>query len=186
MIRKILLLALVWLISLNKSFAVINNNPATVKLYLEYIKIDSSYNNTSTKHKNRLYIQVTEYSDIKHSQEYRIPMYPKHWLIKDLSKLKNILLWKNNIDFCENKKIIISLIDQAFPPLDNDQSLGSVKLILHNKKSRRLQVTWDAAGFKEDVQIKKIFNKKSPNTITFSMQSKQGSYLLKFYMINKK
>lgn len=186
MTRTIILLILVWVIGLNTGLAVINNNPATVKLYLEYIKIDTKYNNTIKKHKDRLYIQVTEYSDITPSKEYRIPMYPKHWLANDLAKLKNILLWQNTIESCENKKLIISLIDQEFPPLENDQSLGSVKLVLCNKNSKKLQVNWDAAGFKENVQIKKIFNKKSPNTIIFSMQGKNGDYLVKFYLTYKK
>jgi len=137
MARKIIILLAVWLISLNTSLAVINNNPATIKLYLEYIKIDTKNNDPIKKHKNRLYIQITEYSDIKHSKEYRIPMYPKHWLAKDLAKLNKILLWQNTIDSCENKKLIISLIDQEFPPLENDQSLGSVKLVLNNNNAKK-------------------------------------------------
>lgn len=188
MIKKLLLL---WLIGSTTCFAINNISDATninpiieTKLYLEDIIVTTNVNNK--KYKDKIYIQITEYSDIKHAKEYRIPMYPKHWLQQDLLKLKNILLWHNLVESLESKKLIISLVEQEFQPLESDQSLGSIKLILDNKnQGKKMRINWDVAGFKEKIQIKKIINKKSPNTIMFNMQGKNGDYIVKFYVKTK-
>ena len=90
------------------------------------------------------------------------------------------------VESLESKKLIISLVEQEFQPLESDQSLGSIKLILDNKnQGKKMRINWDVAGFKEKIQIKKIINKKSPNTIMFNMQGKNGDYIVKFYVKTK-
>ena len=161
-----------------------NINPnVEVKVYLDAIKL-----NSSTKPENKIYIQITEYSNIHHAKEHRIPTYPKHWLQRDLLKLKNIILWQGVVESLETKKLVISLVENEFISLRGDESLGSVKLILDNQdqeQNQKINITWDKAGFKEPIQIKKIINKKLPNHIAFQMQGKHSDYLVKFYVKTK-
>jgi len=158
-----------------------NVNPnVEVKVYLDEIKL-----NKATKPENKIYIQITEYSNISHAKEHRIPTYPKHWLKRDLLKLKNIILWQGVVESLETKQLIISLVENEFISLRGDESLGSIKLILDNQnqdQNQKINIAWDNAGFKEPIQIKKIINKKLPNHIVFQMQGKHSDYLVKFYV----
>ena len=162
MFRKFLFLWLISLTCLTVSAEDLNNldnvnNEANinsnveVKVYLDAIKL-----NKSIKQENKVYLQITEYSNLTQAKEHRIPTYPKHWLQRDLLKLKNIILWKGVVESLETKRLIISLVDNEFISLRGDESLGSVKLILDNQnQEQKINIVWEKAGFKEPVQIKK-------------------------------
>ena len=194
MFKKILFLWLITVACITVNADNINNldndnneaniNPnVEVKVYLDTIKL-----NKPIKSKDKVYIQITEYSNIAHAKEHRIPTYPKHWLQRDLLKLKNIILWQGVVESLETKQLIISLVENEFISLRGDESLGSIKLILDNQnqdQNQKINIAWDNAGFKEPIQIKKIINKKLPNHMVFQMQGKHSDYLVKFYVKTK-
>ena len=151
-----------------------NSNPTEVIVKLDAITVNKPV-------KDKIYIEITEYSSINKAKEYRIPSYPKHWLIKDLPKLKNTTLWKGTIQDSENKKLIISLVDNDFPPLDSDQPLGSVKLTLTNKNDK-INIDWDKAGFKEPINIQKIASNDGSDHVIFKMQGKRSEYTVGFFV----
>jgi len=151
-----------------------NSNPTEVIVKLDAITVNKPV-------KDKIYIEITEYSSINKAKEYRIPTYPKHWLIKDLPKLKNTILWNGIIQDSENKKLIISLVDNDYPPLDSDQPLGSVKLTLTNKNDK-INIDWDKAGFKEPINIQKISSSDGSEHVTFKMQSKRSEYTVGFFV----
>ena len=192
MFRKFLFLWLISLTCLTVSAEDLNNldnvnNEANinsnveVKVYLDTIKL-----NKSIKQENKVYLQITEYSNLTQAKEHRIPTYPKHWLQRDLLKLKNIILWKGVVESLETKRLIISLVDNEFISLRGDESLGSVKLILDNQnQEQKINIVWEKAGFKEPVQIKKIIDQKQPNHVAFTMHGKHSDYLVRFYVKTK-
>lgn len=192
MFRKFLFLWLISLTCLTVSAEDLNNldnvnNEANinsnveVKVYLDTIKL-----NKSIKQENKVYLQITEYSNLTQAKEHRIPTYPKHWLQRDLLKLKNIILWKGVVESLETKRLIISLVDNEFISLRGDESLGSVKLILDNQnQEQKINIIWEKAGFKEPVQIKKIIDQQHPNHVAFIMHGKHSDYLVRFYVKTK-
>lgn len=186
MVKK-LLLYLIFLTATELSTASIDSNinpNIELKIYLDAIKV-----NKPIKPKDKIYIQVTEYSNIYKPKEHRIPAYPKHWLQRELSGLKNILLWHGVVESLEKKELIISLIEQELLPLNSDEPLGSVKLIMDNKhQGQKMLINWEQAGLKENVNIKKIKTKtKSTKTsqVIFEMQGKNSNYLIKFHTVTK-
>lgn len=154
------------------------SNPAKIILKLKSITVNKLV-------KDKVYIEITEYSNIAKSKEYRIPSYPKHWLAQDFTKLKNTTLWQGTINKLENKELVISLVNNYFPPLENDKPLGSIKLTLNNNKNK-IGINWDNAKFKEAIQIEKIPNKNFPNYATFKMKNKKSEYIIEFSLTFEK
>lgn len=150
-----------------------STNSAKIILKLKSITVDKLV-------KDKIYIEITEYSNIAKPKEYRTPSYPKHWLAQDFSKLKNTILWQGTINKLETKELVISLVNNYFPPLENDKPLGSVKLTLNNNKKNKVDISWDNAKFKEAIQIEKISNKNFPNYATFKMKNKTSEYVIEF------
>lgn len=168
-------------------------------LFLNFMAVDYSYasNNSAKKLaipkvilqldaitidrlvEDKIYIEITEYSNLHKAKEYRIPTYPKHWLIKDLPKLKNIELWQGAVNKLENIELVVSVVDNDFPPFDSDRPLGSVKLKLENKHNL-ININWDSANFKEPIQIEKISHTKSPNHVKFKMKNQNSEYIIGF------
>ena len=155
-----------------------DNNPAKIILKLKSITVNKLV-------KDKVYMEITEYSNVAKPKEYRIPSYPKHWLAQDFPKLKNTTLWQGTIDKIENKELVISLVNNYFPPLENDRPLGSIKLTLNNNKNK-IGISWDNAKFKEAIQIEKISNKNFPNHATFNMKNKTSEYIVEFSLTREK
>ena len=180
MLKKFLFVLLV-LLNFNINYLYANDNTIKKSPQTEAIlKLDTITVNKSVK--DKIYMEITEYSNIARAREYRIPTYPKHWLVKDLPKLKNTVLWQGIVKQSENKELIISLVENDFPPLDSDEPLGSIKLILNNKNNK-VNINWDNAGFKEPIQIQKVTDKQSPNHIKFKMKNKHNEYTIEFLVI---
>jgi hypothetical protein len=186
MVKK-LLLYLIVLTASEISIASLDSNinpNIELKIYLDAIKV-----NKPIKPKDKIYIQVTEYSNIYKSKEYRVPAYPKYWLQRELSELKSIILWHGAVESLEKKELIISLIEQNLFPLDIDASLGSIKLIMDNRhQGQKMLINWEQAGLKENVNIKKIKNKTKPtkpSQVIFEMQGKNSNYLIKLHTVTK-
>lgn len=196
---KFLIKNFLWIISIVSLIAVnadiivdsetsINPN-LIVKVYLDTIKINTPIRQSKTKKnklKDKICLQITEYSNLNEAKEYRIPSYPKHWLHRDLFKLRNIMLWQGVVESLESKDLILSLVETNFLPLNSDKSLGSIKLKLDNKDpDQNLKIFWDKAGFKERTKIRKIINKKCSNYVVFYMEGKNSNYVISFYVTTK-
>lgn len=110
---------------------------------------------TSEKKGDELYFHVTKYSNLGHSVESRIPIFPEHWLSKQLNKVKNVEIWKGSLKEGESIKLIISLLDQDLPPWDADDLLGSAQLMLSNQKGK-LKTEWVVPVFEETEEVEML------------------------------
>jgi hypothetical protein len=175
---------LIWLIlilsftSVMSSIANAQSNPNKqnkVILYLESI----SYNKSV---KDKIFIHITEYSNIEEPTEYRLPTYPKHWLTKELGKLKDIVLWQGRLKNLENKSLVVSLVDHDNPPLDSNEPLGSVRLNLTNDAYKGIISNWEDADFDEPIKIEKITDLDSASGYTtFKLTNEKNEYILNFF-----
>ncbi len=77
---------------------------------------------------DELYISVTEFPTVGSPSHYQIPSYPTHWLSKYLTNVKDVVIWKKNLNHCEPIDLLISLVEEDFAPWNMDDSLGSVQL----------------------------------------------------------
>ena len=109
---------------------------------------------------DNLFFLVTQSRQAAKPQEERIPIYPLHWLSKQLSGVKNVILWQGPLKEGESIKLTYSLIEQKFPPWDlDDFMIGSAQLILSNQKGR-LKKEWSVPDIEEktEVEIQKLAN----------------------------
>lgn len=70
--------------------------------------------------KSDITLSITEYSQNKEPQQFRVPHFPSHLLSQYLKDFKEITLWKKNINKCKPMDLLISLYEE--------HSLGTVKL----------------------------------------------------------
>ena len=129
----------------------------------------------SEKHGDELYFSVTKYSNKKESTQKRIPMFPTHWLSKNLDTIKNIKLWEDTIQKDEAVQLIISLIEHDSPPWDLDDHIGSVKVTLVNKKGK-LKIDWSIPNLSDQTEVTKL-KKNSPS---FILKGDGGRYKVIF------
>jgi hypothetical protein len=105
-----------------------------------------------SKHNEKLYFSITEYPTKGHPTIAREPIYPLHWLNKDLSKLNNVKLWAGKIDSENSVLLIFSLMQQELPPFDVDEHLGSVQVKLVNNKGK-VEAVWGTPHFSDQPKI---------------------------------
>ncbi len=77
---------------------------------------------------DELYISVTEFPTVGSPYHYQVPAFPTHWLSKYLSNVKDVVIWKKNLNQCEPIDLLITLVEEDFEPWNMDDSLGSVQL----------------------------------------------------------
>lgn len=90
-------------------------------------------------HGDELYFSITEYSSSEAARHYQVPDFPTHWLSDYLGSVKNIVLWKRDLNEGESVSLIISLVERDVPPWNVDDLLGSVKLKVKREKNRLLK-----------------------------------------------
>ena len=148
------------LITLLISFWLSMGNAACKETYFVVKLTDMKVEKTSDAGGDNLFFLVTQSRDESKAQEERIPIYPLHWLSKQLMGVKNVILWQGEIKEGEVVKLTYSLIEQKFPPWDLDEfMIGSAQLILSNHKGKVKKV-WSVPDFdeKNDVEIQKLTN----------------------------
>jgi hypothetical protein len=95
--------------------------------------VDIVVEKTADKDFDDLFFNITQYSNLKVESESRIPEFPKHWLSKQLSSLKNVILWRGKIEAGETLQLVLSLMEQDSPHWDPDDAIGAAKVILLSK-----------------------------------------------------
>ncbi len=121
---------------------VLNAMEVTVKL------TDVRAERTLEKEGDEIYFNITQYSNQHKPQDLRIPVYPSHWLSKQLSKVKNVILWQGTVEKGESIRLILSLLEQDSPPWDLDTMIGSTELTLENRQGKLIK-TWGIPAFEK-------------------------------------
>jgi len=104
-----------------------------------------------------VYFNITQYSSLGHSSEKRIPIYPAHWLSKQLSDVKHLSLWDGVLMEGESIKLVITLSEQDLHPWDTDHLIGAITLTLQNKKGK-LHSKWNIPVFEEKDEVEMVQN----------------------------
>lgn len=101
---------------------------------------------------DELYFNVTQYSSFGRSRTERIPQASGYWSFKYLDKVKDISLWEGLLHDKEEIKLILSVVEQDFPPWDLDELIGGAQLLLKNKEGK-LAYEWVVPVFEEQADI---------------------------------
>jgi len=102
-----------------------------------------------------VYFNITQYSNLGHSKEGRVPAYPGHWLSKQLPSLKNLTLWRGSLKENESIKLILSLGEQESSAWEVSTSIGAAQLTLENKGGK-LKKTWTVPIFEEKEEVEML------------------------------
>ncbi len=121
---------------------------------------------TADKGVDDLFFNIRQHSNLKGDSENRIPEYPKHWLSKQLSSLKNVVLWDGKIEQGESLKLVLSLMEQDFPPWDPDDAIGAAEVSLLNQNGR-LKIQWGVPKFEKNNQEVEMLKRAVPQRYIF-------------------
>ncbi len=144
----------------------------TAVVKLSNIKVEKS----SDRGGDEFYFNITYYSSLGHSKNIRIPESPTHWLSQHVETVKDINLWTGTLAEGEEVRLILSIVEQDYPPWDPDDLIGGVELILKNEKGK-LKKKWDVPTFEERVEVEM---KKPGNPQTFIFKGDEALYDVAF------
>lgn len=125
---------------------------------------------TSERLGDEVYFSVTEYSSKSTPKLFRVPMFPLHWLSRELPQVKNVNLWTGELKEEESVLLILSLIEQDLEPWNVDDHLGSVQVKLANKKGK-IVAQWGQPKFSDQPKVEQP-DTKVPKFIMFGEASK--------------
>lgn len=133
----------------------------------------------SKKSGDKLYINITESSNLGKTTTTRMPEKPTLSFSKNSAQFKNLILWTGRLKENEEVKLIFSIVEEDFSAWDIDDLIGSAQLILTNKKGH-LEKRWELPVFEENtVMVKKG---ASPE---FVMKGEHSHYVVSFSLEEK-
>ncbi|HSX20117.1 MAG TPA: hypothetical protein VLG38_03215 [Gammaproteobacteria bacterium] len=122
---------------------------------------------------DRIYVDIAAYPASGSPQILREPMFPMHWLTKELPQIKNVKLWEGTIKDEDSVLLVFSLIDQVLPTLD-DALLGSARVEISNR-NKQLQTKWDQPKYADQPRVDQIDGKPS-----YIMYGESAQYAVDF------
>lgn len=151
------LILLTWLLS---GFALAKEMQIIVKM------TDIQAEKRSEARGDELYFNITQYSNFKDKLESRIPEYPMHWLSKQLTSLKNVVLWQGELKERERIRLVLSLLDQDLQPWDLDDAIGAAEVHLLNQKGK-LKIQWGVPKFDKNNKEVEMLKRAVPQRYVF-------------------
>lgn len=124
---------------------------------------------------DELYFTITEYPSKGNPKILRIPMFPLHWLSKDLHNIHNVLLWRGKIEDDSSVLLILSLLEQDMPLFGVDDHIGSAQVKLVNNKDK-LIITWGRPNFVDQPKVEQVRS----NTPDYMLFGDNSEYVVKF------
>jgi hypothetical protein len=137
--------------------------------------IDIEAKHLSERTGDELFFTITEYPSKGNPKILRIPVFPLHWLSKDLNNIRNVLLWKGQIEDDRSVVLILSLMEQDLPLYGVDDHLGSAQVKIVNTKGK-LVTTWGQPTFVDQPKVEQT----TANTPDYLLFGGNGEYVLKF------
>ncbi len=128
---------------------------APVKAVLKVTDIQAK--KTITPNGDDVYFNITEYSSLGSTNEKRVPVYPAHWLSKQLTNVKDLTLWEGKLQEGESIKLVVVLSEQDLRPWGTDHLIGAITLTLKNQKGT-LHSHWDIPVFEEKDEVEMVKN----------------------------
>ena len=125
--------------------------PITVLLKLAAIKANES----SSQSNDDLYFSLSQYSNMRAAKDFRVPVFPSHWISKQFTELKDVVLWEGELKEDEKIKLIISLVEQDYLPFDSEGGIGSAELSLYYHKGM-LTTKWGVPDFESSEEVEQL------------------------------
>ena len=148
--------------------------PALVLDNIKQIKTVENYG-------DELYWVITEFKSNGKNKQYTIPRYPVHWPSKALDQIKKLTLWNSELKDGQSVILYVELVEHDAPPFNVDDSIGSVRLVIKNRKNR-LKVDWQDS---ENVK-RKILKKNKGQELTFHGEGAEYVAELQFKQLKAK
>ncbi len=86
--------------------------------------------NSQEENGDELFFEILEIDNNNKKVIFRVPQFPSYWTTNKLDQINDFLLWKGVLKEGMEKTLIISLIDQDFPPWNNNDIIGIIKVEL--------------------------------------------------------
>lgn len=129
---------------------------------------------TADEKGDAVYFSIAAYPTECAASLDRVPVFPTHWLSKELSDIKNATLWKGNIADEVGVLLIFTLLAQEVEMLESDRLIGSVSVQLTNNGGN-ISSVWSQPDFVDQPRV------DQRNTLPeYMMFGDQSQYLVKF------
>lgn len=106
----------------------------------------------SRKSGDKIYLNITQYSNLEHAHTTRMPEKPSYWISKQLPQVKNLILWNGTIQENEEIKLIFSLVEEDFSYWDIDDFIGAAQVVISNKNGK-IETRWELPIFEERTEM---------------------------------
>jgi len=170
MLNRKLLALLSALVLTFASFSAISKDS---KVLVKLTKIESI--KTTEKRGDELYFSISEYYNNEAPKLFRIPMFPLHWLSKELPSLKDIKLWEGSIANNQSVLLVLSLLEQDLEPWNSDDHIGSVQIKIINTKGK-ITTKWGQPKFVDQPEVQQ----PNPKVPAYIMLGDGGKYKVSF------
>lgn len=125
---------------------------------------------------DELYFVITEFNSRDENQQYTVPSYPVTWPSRSVDQINNLKLWSGNLYEGDETELLIEFIEHDMPPLNVDDSLGSIRIKFKNVKGK-LETQWTDDENATDVKNTK---EGETNHREYTFTGDGGDYIIKF------
>ncbi len=147
MLNKKLLMSLLGIGILAFSF---NCSAKNIKLAVKLTKIQAL--KTTEAAGDEVYFSIAEYSSKSIPKLSREPMFPLHWLSKELPQISDVVLWQGELAENDSVLLIMSLLEQDLEPWNSDDHIGSAQVKIANKNGK-LVSKWGQPHFNDQPRV---------------------------------
>mgnify|MGYP000258142799 CR=1 FL=1 len=112
---------------------------------------------------DELYFSITQHTNKEEPKLFRVPMFPLHWLSKELPEIKNISIWKAKLADNQSILVMLSLMEQDLEPWNSDDHIGSVQVQIINDKGK-ISTKWGRPHLSDQPEVKQP-NQKQPKFV---------------------
>ena len=120
--------------------AVVSSSLFAKTLYPQVNLLNMKVLQTQEAGGDELYWSITVYPTKGENEFYQVPDKPLHWLSAKLDKVTNLKLWGSELAEGEGATVILALIEQDFPPWNNDDLIGEIQLKIRNEKGEEVPI----------------------------------------------
>jgi hypothetical protein len=130
---------------------------------------------TSERRGDEVFVSIIAYPSSGDPTIARVPMFPMHWLSKELSKVRNVSLWQGTIADDATTLLVITLVEQDLALFNPDDHLGSAQVKITNKNNK-ITTVWGQPGYKDQPKVEQT-GKQNPEYVMFG---DNGEYKVRF------
>lgn len=118
------------------------------------------------EHGDHIYFNINEYPTQGDAKVLRVPDYPSNWQSKILPCMHDIKIWEGVVSNDNSVVVLLTVMDQTFEMLEDDNLIGSVMVEITNKNNK-IKTEWTIPNVYDRQQKVEQVKRNSPKYLMF-------------------